>query len=370
MAVDRHKSGDEGSGWWPFGQSKEPSSPALSLTEAASAPSAKCPFWKGKQARLQHGRTNYVLLGPETAPLVVCIHGLAASIATFEKMVPLLTQRGLRVLVYDLYGFGLSAHVWSRLTPQLYVKQLLQLLAFLRVSKDKKVSLMGHSMGGVVAVEFARLFESRVSRLLLVAPGGLLQAREAPCAPFLFNCIRGRFCCCLVHLLRCICLFAGSCAKRRLQQAPHIEDMATPDVRDEVSVRQFTQANKDRLTHNVAKTTSGYVAALRHMPLWEKHFGAAYGDLARKEVSVLFVWGGNDNTVPWAEVRSAVIRRFAGKGTSCIIIPGGGHGLLLEDAEHVSTFAAEWFLFSEDRSFLKLLEKWRLPSPGGPPVGP
>lgn len=117
---------------------------------------------------------------------VVLVHGLGASGAAWRRLAPYLAEAGYRVLALDLKGCGLSAR-----PPGDYSRGALAALVFgfmdnLGVRRARAV--VGHSMGGAIALEMA---VSRPERLDLVAvvdgqgvisPPWLLQA-AAPMTP-------------------------------------------------------------------------------------------------------------------------------------------------------------------------------------------
>lgn len=98
-------------------------------------------------------------------PPLVLIHGLAGSAANFQAIIPLLAQR-FRVVAPDLLGFGLSDRPpdgdYSQRAQARLLRDFMERLGIL------KASLLGHSLGGVVALRFASLFPERVDRLILV----------------------------------------------------------------------------------------------------------------------------------------------------------------------------------------------------------
>ncbi|WP_226624103.1 alpha/beta fold hydrolase [Alloyangia pacifica] len=125
----------------------------------------------GQFARLSQGDTHYVLTGPESGELVVCIHGLTAPAAVFHALARHLVAQGKRVLIYDLYGRGYSARPRALQTPAFFTRQLHELLAALKL--EGPMTLLGYSLGAMVAVQFAAEMPERVSRLVLLAPAGI-----------------------------------------------------------------------------------------------------------------------------------------------------------------------------------------------------
>src|SRR6476660_5064056 len=55
-------------------------------------------------------RVRVLSSGPPTGPVVLMLHGWAASVYTFRHGLGLLPKRGLRTIAVDLRGFGLSDH--------------------------------------------------------------------------------------------------------------------------------------------------------------------------------------------------------------------------------------------------------------------
>lgn len=334
-----------------------------------SPPSKSSPFLRGECLRLPKGEVNYQLHEPHlphaensansAAPLVVCLHGLNGSVSSFAKISPLLVQTGFRVLVFDLYGFGLSASPSGRLDVEIYVDQVVKLLEGLKVPSTEKIFLLGFSMGGVIAVEFTNRFPERVRRLLLVAPGGLLQRSKTPCKPLLFGCLRTRLGGCLLAaatLLACCC----SCCVKRSLRGDKLANRFELDVREPVKFKDVSRENGERFLWNFHRSVNVYLRVLRRMPLWCEDFQDSYEALAKGRTPVLFLWGDSDCTVPYSEAEHEVRKLFAPRGVSCCMLPESGHGLLMEDAVQVSHYAAAWFCDLKDPTWKSCLDHWRL----------
>lgn len=321
-----------------------------------------CPFIRGELAHLARGEVNYTLRGPPAAPLVVCVHGLHGSLSTFASLEPQLVAFGFRVLVFDLYGFGLSAAPrGGRLDHSAYAEQLASLLDALQVGPQEPVLLLGYSMGGLVAMEFTNRWPQRVRRLLLVAPAGLLQREDAPCKSLL-KCLRGRCGCCVQHLaavLMCCC----SCIVGRALSGDRHARTFEPDVREPGKFIEHSQRTLDQFRWDARRSVASYLRVLRLMPLW-KGDSELYEQLARAGVPVLFLWGGDDQTVPWSEAEDSVVRIFGpGGATSCVLLPGAGHGMVHEDASEVAKHAAAWFGDVQDPAWRQCLQRFLLPKP-------
>jgi len=104
---------------------------------------------------------HYELAGPEGAPAVTFIHGLAASLDIWAGQAERLADR-FRVLRYDLRAHGTTTCVAEPCTRRDLAVDLAGLLDALGIGAS---AVVGHSAGGVIAQQFAVDFPSRVSAL-------------------------------------------------------------------------------------------------------------------------------------------------------------------------------------------------------------
>ncbi|WP_278912724.1 alpha/beta fold hydrolase [Deinococcus wulumuqiensis] len=117
---------------------------------------------------------RYRVAGASGDP-VVLIHGLSGSWRWWRGQVPLLSARH-RVYVIDLTGYG---HHLAWRQRSLGVREDAALIArWLDAERLEHVTLIGHSMGGHIALHVAALAPGRVDRLVLACASGLL--REHP----------------------------------------------------------------------------------------------------------------------------------------------------------------------------------------------
>ncbi len=102
---------------------------------------------------------------------VLLLHGKNFPASTWEPTIRFLTARGYRVIAPDQIGFGKSSK------PARYQYSFHQLATNTRAVLDRagvtRVSVVGHSMGGMLATRFALMFRDRVEKLVLVNPIGL-----------------------------------------------------------------------------------------------------------------------------------------------------------------------------------------------------
>jgi pimeloyl-ACP methyl ester carboxylesterase len=118
-----------------------------------------------------------------SGPLLVLVHGITSSSATWDRVLPRLARR-YTVLAPDLLGHGHSDKLRGDYSVGAHanvVRDLLDALGYGRAT------FVGHSLGGGVALQFAYQYPDRIDRLVLVAPGGfgrevslLLRAASVP----------------------------------------------------------------------------------------------------------------------------------------------------------------------------------------------
>jgi pimeloyl-ACP methyl ester carboxylesterase len=109
--------------------------------------------------------------GKPNGKSVVLLHGKNFAGFYWEPTIATLVNKGFRVVVPDQIGFGKSSK------PEFYQYSFSQLAALterlLTHLKIDKVSVVGHSMGGMLAARFTLQYPSRVEKLALVNPIGL-----------------------------------------------------------------------------------------------------------------------------------------------------------------------------------------------------
>lgn len=118
-------------------------------------------------------RMAYMDVAPEKAngQVVLLLHGKNFCGAYWEPTIRALISRGYRAIVPDQIGFGKSSKPHHfQFTFQQLARETEALLDSLHVPK---VSVVGHSIGGMLATRFALMFPERVERLVLVNPIGL-----------------------------------------------------------------------------------------------------------------------------------------------------------------------------------------------------
>ncbi|WP_437949319.1 alpha/beta hydrolase [Sorangium sp. So ce296] len=126
---------------------------------------------RAREVSTRFGATHVLVAGPEHAPPLVCVHGAMASSAhLLPELGPLLTR--FRVYAVDVIGQSVkSADVRVPVEGPAYAEWLTDVLDALGLPR---AHLLGVSWGGFVALRMAEIAPSRINRLVLIVPGGVV----------------------------------------------------------------------------------------------------------------------------------------------------------------------------------------------------
>jgi pimeloyl-ACP methyl ester carboxylesterase len=105
-------------------------------------------------------------------PVIFLLHGFGASTFSWRDVMTSLSTVG-DVVAYDRPGFGFTDRptTWSGENPYGFAGKMEILKGLINMyAKNREVVVAGHSAGGLLAAEFARLNPNLVGRLILVAP--------------------------------------------------------------------------------------------------------------------------------------------------------------------------------------------------------
>ena len=118
--------------------------------------------------RTIHGyRRAYRVAG--SGPAILLIHGIGDNSTTWSTIQSKLAQR-FTVIAPDLLGHGKSDKPRADYSVAAYANGMRDLLSVLDIDR---VTVVGHSLGGGVAMQFAYQFPQLVDRLILVGAGGV-----------------------------------------------------------------------------------------------------------------------------------------------------------------------------------------------------
>ena len=120
-----------------------------------------------EQITLHGHRVSYRREG--WGPPILLIHGITASSETWNDVIPFLSER-YTVIAPDMLGHGDSAKPRGDYSLGAYASGIRDLM---RAIGHDRATVVGHSLGGGVAMQLAYQFPEMCERLVLVSSGGL-----------------------------------------------------------------------------------------------------------------------------------------------------------------------------------------------------
>jgi len=248
-------------------------------------------------------------VGGEGPPLLL-VHGYGGAAWNFTELLPHL--QGRRLIVPDLPGHGASSPLPATTSLRGFADALVPLL-------DGPVDVLGHSLGGVVALRLAERQPALVRRLLLAAPAGISSStRRAELLIAFVGLVQpGRIAGGRVHRI------AGSRLLRRVVFGPF--EVSNRDLLSERAVHGFLRGP---LSHTDALGAGLALAA-----------DDPRRDLERVRCPVLLLWGGRDRQVPLEDGFEYARRLQA----PLRVIADCGHLLIGERPEVCARAALEFF---------------------------
>lgn len=128
---------------------------------------------------IQLGSVSF-LNRPGPGPCIVFLHGIGSNARSFEPVFQLLPNH-LNLIAWNAPGYlGSSPLREATPEPRHYARALAD---FMDVVKIKRASIVGHSLGTLMAAEFARMCPDRVEALILAASAngyGMQPDQELP----------------------------------------------------------------------------------------------------------------------------------------------------------------------------------------------
>lgn len=292
--------------------------------------------------RVVHGyRRAFRMAG--RGPALVLVHGIGDSSATWADLIPDLA-RTHTVIAPDLLGHGGSDRPRADYSVAAYANGLRDLLTALGI---ESATLVGHSLGGGVAMQFAYQFPERTERLILVSAGGVgrevnpvLRLVSLPGADLMLSALR----------LPGMRLNIGLAARL-------LKLLDTDLGQDAPELLTLVDALPDGTSRNA------FIRTLRAVVDWR---GQVVTMLDRcyltQGMPTLLLWGDRDSVVP---VRHAYGAHAAMPGSRLEIFEGAGHFPFHADPARFLALVQEFTSTTAPAAWSR--ERWReLLLEGGP----
>lgn len=238
-----------------------------------------------------------------SGPVLLLIHGMAGSATTWRQVMPALAER-FTVLAPDLLGHGRSDKPQGDYSLGAFACTLRDLLVALG---HDRATVVGQSLGGGVALQFAYQYPERTERLALVGSGGLgrevnplLRWLSLPGSDAVLRLA------CAAPVRGAIEAVGGAAARVGLHPAPVVTELwrSYASLGDDAARRAFL-----RTLRAVVDPRGQAVSAANRL-----HLAA--------EVPTLLVWGDADPIIP---VDHALAAHTSIPGSRLEIFEGVGH---------------------------------------------
>lgn len=147
--------------------------PSSTRTESASSPPTELPGLDAEHIRdpIFGGKLRTYRGGPAEAPTVVLVHGIDERGAAAWRDITEELSEDYRVIALDLPGFGASTKGNHLYSPERYTRVLDHLIQELA---EGPVRLVGHSLGGAIALHYAAEHPETVDHLTVSNVAGIL----------------------------------------------------------------------------------------------------------------------------------------------------------------------------------------------------
>jgi pimeloyl-ACP methyl ester carboxylesterase len=297
----------------------------------AAWPKGGEPLGPYEEVELHGHRVGFQAAG--SGPLVVLLHGITSTSDAWRDVMPRLAE-DYTVVAPDMIGHGRSAKPRGDYSLGAYaagVRDLLALLGF------ERATVVGHSFGGGIAMQFSYLFPEYVERMALIASGGLgrevhpmLRAAVLPGSEWVLPLLAREWSVRAGDAVRSVA------AKVGIEAGPDIAEFARgyASLTEEGASEAFIHTMR-----SVIDPDGQRVSALDRLYLAD-------------QMPTMFVWGTDDPIIPVAHGRNA--HRVV-PNSRYVELEGSGHWPMLDAPNRI---------VSELQSFIEETEpfEWSLES--------
>ncbi|GMR21159.1 MAG: hypothetical protein BMS9Abin36_1758 [Gammaproteobacteria bacterium] len=263
------------------------------------------------------GKAQIYEAGLKQRQTVVLVHGLGGTGAgDMREIIPYLAKH-FHVLTFDLPGFGQSDAGNKLYSPEKYV----QFIRYVVKQRAKgSIYLLGHSMGGLIALRYAATYHNEVSRLILVSVAGVLH--------------RVSYSKHLVALGLGQVSQLGSLGQRISGMVNHMMDkLAARRLPDELVL--LTPVTRQKLFNGEASKIAGYAMIVDDVSAF----------IPKVQAPTLIIWGEDDNIAP---LRTAKLLGFNLPNARLVVLDRSGHVPMKERPERFTALVLKHLSMSDD----------------------
>jgi 3-oxoadipate enol-lactonase len=257
----------------------------------------------------EHSSSMYYLdPHPEKAKSVLLLHGLGTDSSSWQLQLDDLISAGYRPIIPDIPGFGQSSFDNHRWSVKPVTRKIYELVDDLGIAP---LSVVGISMGGVIALRFVLDFPEIVDKLVLVNTFATLRIQN----------LRGWW-----YFIRRFLLVLG---QSREDQANYVVQRVFPDEKNIEVRRQFL----DQIMHTDPRI---YRQAMIALGLFNVQH-----QLEKIHCRTLVITGENDTTVPLAgqlNLSRSIIQ------ASHSVVQDAGHAVTIDQPQKFNRILTDFLL--------------------------
>ncbi|MCS4238916.1 2-hydroxy-6-oxonona-2,4-dienedioate hydrolase [Myroides gitamensis] len=243
----------------------------------------------------EDGKFRYVEVG-EGTPIII-LHGLMGGLSNFDGVANFFPQKGYKVIIPELPLYTNSILKTNVKAFAKFVKDFIERIGY------KEVILLGNSLGGHIALYFAKMYPQYLKAMVLTGSSGLYESAMGDSYPK-----RGDY----------------EYIRKKAEDVFYDPAVATKEIVDDV----FATVN-DRM--KLIKTLTIAKSAIRHN---------MSKDLPKINVPTCLIWGKNDKVTP-PEV--AVEFNELLPDSNLYWIDKCGHAAMMEHPDEFNELLNKWF---------------------------
>ena len=266
----------------------------------------------GRSIPSSWGVTHYYDFSPDapaSARRVLLIHGIGTPAIGMAPLARALTDDGVHVVTYDLWGHGNSSTPLQAHSPALMHAQIFELLSHL---KWNTANFLGFSMGGSILANFVAIHGHVVESAIIVAGAGLWRLEDRGRKEGIYSDAEWE----------AVGLGADSIMAMIEGSNPVIEEGWKERLANgKVESEPIEKWERD----NHAGHAASLVSLFRYGSVWDQH--DVYKSLAQSKINTMFVLGENDECFDM-KVWQKELGQLGWKEKDIKVVNGAGHAVV------------------------------------------